>query len=46
MGAFILKLVLVTILIIIGKYVDVSLQPEFIGGGIILLFATVLVDGV
>lgn len=45
MWAFILKIVLGTILLIIGINADVSLQPEFIGGGVILLSTTVLVDG-
>lgn len=45
MRPFILKIALGVILLVIGIYVDLSLQPEFIGGGIILLLATVIVDG-
>lgn len=45
MRSFILKIVLGTILLITGIYVNLALQPEFIGGGIILLLTTVIVDG-
>ena len=45
MWAFILKIALGIILLFIGINTKSSLQPEFIGGGIILLIATVIVDG-
>lgn len=45
MLTFILKIVLGTILLLIGINAKSSLQPEFIGGGLILLFTTFLLDG-
>jgi hypothetical protein len=45
MWTFILKILLGTILLIIGKNIESSLEPEFIGGGFILILATVVVDG-
>jgi len=45
MSPFILKIVLGTILIIIGFNVNSMLQPEFIGGGSILVLSTIIVDG-
>lgn len=45
MRAFIIKIILGLILLLIGINTTLSLQPEFIGGGIILLIAAVIVDG-
>lgn len=45
MWSFILKIVLATILLIFGFIVDISLKPEFIGGGIILILTTFIIDG-
>ena len=45
MRTFILKIILGTILLFIGINITPSLQPELIGGGIILIISTILVDG-
>ena len=45
MKLFLLKILLGIAMIIIGHYINASLQPEFIGGGYILLLATIAVDG-
>ncbi|MEQ8688681.1 MAG: hypothetical protein RIE86_25490 [Imperialibacter sp.] len=45
MWAFILKLVLGVILLFTGTKASLALQPEFIGGGLILIIATIVVDG-
>lgn len=45
MWTFILKIVLGLILIFVGFKIKESLQPEFIGGGSILLITTTFIDG-
>ncbi|NOQ76123.1 MAG: hypothetical protein GQ574_29240 [Crocinitomix sp.] len=45
MWKFILKIVVGVVLIFIGANVGLSLQPEFIGGGVILLLSTFIIDG-
>lgn len=45
MWTFILKIVLGAILLFIGNNITTSLQPQFIGGGFILILTTILVDG-
>lgn len=45
MKRFILKIVLAIVLIIIGYNINESLQPEFLGGGVILLLTVITIDG-
>lgn len=42
---FVLKIIVAVVLIIIGNNINENLQPEFIGGGLILLVTVLAIDG-